>query len=597
MKFPFADKLVNLVAQLGTQRDKASSNAYSYTPLTDIEMDAAYRSAWLPRKIIDIPPQDATRKWRAWQGSADQIEAIEAEEKRLGLQAKVREALTLARLRGGCGIIIGDGNPQTDQPLDPSRIAKGGLKYLLVVSRMRMNATEIERDIMSPNFGHPKSWRIADSVFPIHPSRVAIFIGNKAPGDELTAQSWLGWGDSVLQSTYQAITNADSALSNVASLLFEAKVDIFQIPGFMDQVGDPVYRQKITERMTLAAMSKGINGMLLMDKEEGYEQKQASFATLPDIIDRFLQAVSGAADIPITRLLGQSPGGLSKSTENDLHNYYDNVQSLQTLGIAPALSILDECLIRSALGNRPPEVHYQWLPLWQATPIDKAAIGKQVADTLVAINNTKLFPAEALSEAALAMLTEHAVMPGLEGAMSRYNASSLNDVPEGAPDNNDPITKTPAVKTGLKDAAPRPLYVSRQVLNAADIRSWYAAQGVESLTPAADMHVTVTYSNQPVDWLKMGASWQAKMTVDEGGPRVMEKFGDALVLSFACGDLAWRHDQMVEAGASWDHDGYQPHVTISYAAASVDPATVKPWQGPIELGPEIFTDVIDDWSK
>lgn len=63
-------------------------------------------------------------------------------------------------------------------------------------------------------------------------------------------------------------------------------------------------RQVILERYTLANMSKGINGTLMHDKEEeGYETKSANFANLPEVLDRFLQIVSGATDIPATHLL------------------------------------------------------------------------------------------------------------------------------------------------------------------------------------------------------------------------------------------------------------------------------------------------------
>ncbi len=85
-------------------------------------------------------------------------------------------------------------------------------------------------------------------------------------------------------------------MANVASLVFEAKVDVIRIPDFMQSLQDDGYRKQVLERITLAATAKGINGTLLLDKEEDYETKSASFGTLPDIIDRFLQAVSGAAD-------------------------------------------------------------------------------------------------------------------------------------------------------------------------------------------------------------------------------------------------------------------------------------------------------------
>jgi phage-related protein (TIGR01555 family) len=86
---------------------------------------------------------------------------------------------------------------------------------------------------------------------------------------------------------------------------------------------------------------------------ERWEQKQISFAQLPELIRQYLQIASAAADIPITRMLGESPGGLNSTGDADLRNYYDNVSARQKTELAPALNRLDEIIIRSALGARP----------------------------------------------------------------------------------------------------------------------------------------------------------------------------------------------------------------------------------------------------
>ena len=61
-----ADGLQNLVANLGTPRDKAAHSQYMIPMLSDAEGENAYRGSWLPRKIIDIPALDAARNWRGW---------------------------------------------------------------------------------------------------------------------------------------------------------------------------------------------------------------------------------------------------------------------------------------------------------------------------------------------------------------------------------------------------------------------------------------------------------------------------------------------------------------------------------------------------
>ncbi|ANI04169.1 hypothetical protein A210_16430 [Pseudomonas putida SJTE-1] len=589
-----SDKLVNLVANLGTDRDKASGSVYAPVMLTDQDLSNAYRGAWLPRKIVDIPPLDATRRWRGWQATKDQIEKIEAEEKRLDLRRKVKQALTRARLFGGSAIFIGTGERDTSGPLNPERIGKGGIKYLTVLSKRKLAAGEIEQDPQSELFEKPKWYTVSGSQLKIHPSRLIIFIGAELPDPGADMVVDYGWGDSVLQAVFDAIKQSDGTNANVASLVYEAKVDVIKIPDFMQQLQDPAFEKQVLERIRLAAMAKGINGTLLLDAAEDYDSKQASFGGLPDVIDRFLQAVSGAADIPATRLIGQAPSGLSATGESDLRNYYDRIQAMQELDITPALSVADECLIRSALGSRDKKIHYIWNPLWQPTATQQSENSKRAAETVKILKESGLFPDEALSKAATTMLVEQSVLPGLESAIAEYG-SQLPD--EEEPEIDEEGNKTPSRTTSLGDAAPRPLYVQRKVTNGADILAWAKAQGFDTTVPADELHVTIAYSRQALDWMKVGGDWGSRqdggLAVAPGGARLVEPLGGegAVVLLFNSSELAWRHMQIREAGASWDYEEYQPHVTITYAAGDLDLSKVEPYRGKIEFGPEIFEDL------
>ncbi|WP_145150875.1 anti-CBASS protein Acb1 family protein [Pseudomonas oryzihabitans] len=591
-----SDKLVNLVANLGTERDKASHSGYLVSTLTDQQLLAAYRSSWLPRKIIDIPALDACRRWRGWQASKEQIQAIEAEEKRLALVARVHTAMIRGRLFGGAAVFIGTGERDTASELRPDRIGKGGVKYLTVMSRRHLSPTEIERDVQSPRYGMPKAYRLAGSNVDIHPSRLVIFHGAEHADPELVEGEAHGWSDSVLTSVMEAVKQSDGTMANVASLVFEAKVDVIKIPDLMQNLEDKTWEKLLMDRLRLAAMQKGINGTLMLDAGEDYQNKTANFSTLPDIIDRFLQNVTGAADIPATRFLGQSPAGLNASGESDLRNYYDRIQSGQELSVRPAMSVLDECLIRSALGSRPPEIHYVWNSLWQPTATERATIGKTVADTIKVIKDTALFPEVALSRAAENALVENSVLPGLEAAMEKYGAELPDE--EGGEGSEDD-EQLPPGGTQLQDAAPRPLYVQRKVVNTAELLAWAKGQGFEVTVPTDQLHVTVAYSKQAVDWMKVGTAWNdgpdGSMTVPPGGARLVEPLGDegAVVLLFNSSELAWRHMAIREAGASWDFEDYQPHITITYQPGEVDLAKVEPYRGRIELGPEIF-EPLDD---
>jgi phage-related protein (TIGR01555 family) len=151
----------------------------------------------------------------------------------------------------------------------------------------------------------------------------------------------------------------------------------------------------------------------------------------------------------------------------------------------------------------------------------------------------------------------------------------------------------------LADATrPRSLYVRRDVTNTADIIKWARKQGFKSVVP--DMHVTIVYSKQPVDWLKIGSNdWGSDenggIVVKPGGPRVMERFGSAVVLAFSNSDLQYRHRSMMsrgeDDGMTWGYDDYTPHVTITYDPGALDIENIQPYTGAIELGPEIFEEI------
>lgn len=154
----------------------------------------------------------------------------------------------------------------------------------------------------------------------------------------------------------------------------------------------------------------------------------------------------------------------------------------------------------------------------------------------------------------------------------------------------------------VADAQPRTLYVRRDVKNAGAIIKWAKSQGFRTTIPASKMHVTIAFSRAAVDWMAMGEAMfgSAEVTVPEGGPRLLERLGEggqAVVLSFASSPLSWRHEEMKNKGASWDHDQYQPHVTISWDAADLDLSKVEPYRGKIVLGPEIFEEVKESWKE
>ena len=616
MRLNVVDSLRSLVSGLGGAKDKAAGQFFCLRIITPDELSAMHRSDWLARKVVDIIPNDMTREWRDWQAEGDQIEAIEKAEAALGVVQKVNRALQLARLQGGSLLYLGIRGQEPSQPLDVEGIGAGDLEYIHVIPAHGVTEIDRDLDVTSPGYGGPRHYEIAGAngrQAKIHPSRCIRFTGAPILDERFSTTGT--WGDSILQVVYDAVQNATSAQAHTAALIPEAKTDVIYMPGLSEYAADSAGQLKLTNRFTYANAAKSMFNMLLLDgtgqsgdgQGEKWEQKQISFAQLPELMQQFLQVAAGAADIPVTRLLGQSPAGLNSTGDGDLRNYYDNIAARQRLELTPALAVLDEVLIRSALGERDPDIYYDWSPLWGLSEKDRADIFKTKAEAARTIAGTggaspSLMPIEALSDALVNALVEDGSLPGLEAAIDEFGRLSEQG--------DDPGEERAALgalggeqaRLAANDAEPRTLYVQRKLLNAADFIAWAKSQGFETTTPADDLHVTVAFSRQRVDWMKAGQAWSGedgKLTVPAGGARLVEPLGDkgAVVLLFTSSELSWRHEAIRrDAGASWDFPEYQPHVTITYSGEGVDLSKVEPFRGKLIFGPEIFEEINEDWT-
>jgi phage-related protein (TIGR01555 family) len=436
------DKLSNVMSGKGTSADRSTYGAYVFTPVSPQQAEASYRASWLMRKIIDIPPLDMTRAWRAWQAEDTDIEALEEAERKLQLREKCKRALVLARLWGGGAIVIGIRGDNPTMELVPDSVAQDSLDWLHVFGRNQIQAGEVITDPASPWFGEPKEWTLQTGQglsITIHPSRVVPFVGQRMP-EGAFMQGDPFWGDPLYQSIQTALQNADLAQDGFATLIDEAKIDIIKMPDLMANVGTQEYENKLLQRLGAAALGKSVHRALILDAAEEWEQREITWAGIPDIITSYLQIVAGAADIPVTRLLGQSPKGLQSTGDGEERDYHSMIAARQDELLAPALDRIDEVLIRSALGDRPDDVWYRFNSLSQLSPKDAADIESKRATTVKTYADSGLIENEALSAMAKNAISESGQWPGSEKAFEDAEAAGAVAPFAEEPDPNDLLT-------------------------------------------------------------------------------------------------------------------------------------------------------------
>ncbi len=428
------DRLSNFVSGLGTAKDKAAANVYGISLLDPVQANAMHRSDWMARKVVDIIPDDMTREWREWKADEAIVEALEKVERspQINIQAKVNEAMQLARLRGGALLVIGVNVGTPSEELILERVGKDTLKYVHVLSRDQVSWTEINRDVTSPYYGEPVMWRVSGSngvQVDLHPSRVIRFVGAPILDKQTSGEDV--WGDSVLQVVYDALQNAASSQQHTASLIPEAKTDVVYIPGLSKILQNENTTKQLTQRFTYANTLKSMFNMLLLESSgqpnvegEKWEQKTINFGQFPELLRQFLQVVAGAADIPLVRFLQDAPSGLGSNGEVTLKNYYDKVSADQKNKLSPSIWRFDEVCIRSATGKRDPAIYYEWAPLYAMTEKERAEVFKTYADGARQLvgsgSGQEIITREAVSKALINRIVEDGNLPGLAEAVEEF---------------------------------------------------------------------------------------------------------------------------------------------------------------------------------
>ncbi len=373
------DGLSNVVSGLGTRADKRSHNRFSFnTNSYDFnQLEAAYSENWIARQIVQVPIDDGLREWRDWQ--CEEAQKLREAEKALKVREVFKNGQYWARLYGGAVVLM-----ITDQPLEEElnidAIKKGSLKRLVVLDRWEVQPQEVNfTDPIQADYLDPLYYNVRGGTARIHHSHMIRIDGENIPR-RLRALNDT-WGDSRLRQCLEDLKDVTSVKSGVATLVQEANVDVITRDGLSDELASD-QEGEVIKRYALAAQMKSLVNQLLLDGTEAYDRKQISFSGLGEIMDKLMVWVSGAADIPMTRLFGMSPGGLNSTGEGDLSNYYDSVTSAQETKYRPQLEQLDKVLIRSALGAVPDDCEWEWKPLKQESGTELAQ--QELADAQAA---------------------------------------------------------------------------------------------------------------------------------------------------------------------------------------------------------------------
>ena len=322
---------------------------------------------------------------------------LDVELRRTQLIKKIQEGLCWGRLYGGAiGIMLikGQGSPeQLAMPLALEEMVPGDFKGLMILDRWNgvSPSSELVDDISDPEYGLPDAYIVTDPVdgamTRVHHTRCIRFVGNNLPFWERQAE--LYWGASVIESVFDELKKRDNVSWNIAQLTFLANLRVLK----MNDIGqtlaatDPQSQAELYRTLTAQNWLASNMGIQIMDAADGFETHQYTFGGLADCYQQFIMDVSGAAEIPVTKLFGRSPSGLNATGESDLQNYYDMIGEKQESILRPILNKLLPPFMVSMFGAVPDDLDFDFNPVSEPSDKERMELAKTGTDNVVAALN------------------------------------------------------------------------------------------------------------------------------------------------------------------------------------------------------------------
>ncbi len=376
------DGFKNIIKGLGTDKDPRAATTFAKGRIiTQQTANDLYAYNWIAAKGVNIPIDDATRKWRSLLiPDSDKKKEVEKIMTKFDVKGKISLASKWARVFGGAAIVVIIEGEDPKEPLNIESIRPGSLKNFIVLDRYNLFPGQINRSILSENFGKPEYYAVIREGELIHHTRVIRFDGETPTLLEAERNNF--WGLSIFTKTFEPVGDVGTMTQSIGNLVSEASIDVYLIKDLNDLVAEG-NDEVVVKRLKLAHEMKSVINGIALDADDSYDKKATTFATLPEIDDRFMQKVSGAFDIPLTRFLGISPSGLNATGAADLLNYYDTVSSIQENYFRPKLDIIDAIIIASSFESGD-IFEYEFKPLQQLSETEQAEVDVKNKDRDIA---------------------------------------------------------------------------------------------------------------------------------------------------------------------------------------------------------------------
>lgn len=456
------DSFQNFAAAVGVGQPRSNQSAaggYTTDYISRLRMllESVYRSSWICGVAVDSVAEDMTKRGIEIFSAADpaQIEQLHSIWRDMHLWDQICETIKWGRLYGGAvGVLLIDGQ-KLDTPLRIETVGRNAFKGIYPLDRWTAQPvlTDLVREF-GPDLGKPTFYDVnADNTNVlagqrVHYTRVVRIDGVDLPFYQRMAENL--WGQSIIERLWDRLLAFDSTTQGAAQLVYKAHLRTYSIEGLREilAAGGPASKG-LAAQIDFARLMQSNEGMTLMDSKDKFEAHSYSFSGLDTVLLQFSQQLSGALQIPLVRLFGQSPAGLNATGESDIRNYYDGIGQQQEHRLRSPLSRILHLSWRSIFGQpMPAGSNFNFRPLWVMSDGEKANIGATTTGAVVQAESSGLVRrATALRE-----LRQTSHVTGLWQNISDDEIEEAEQEPPPVPEGMNPMQ--PDGKADVKEPEP-----------------------------------------------------------------------------------------------------------------------------------------------
>lgn len=320
-------------SQLAGYGTIAFNNNYAMITLNHVALSYLYTSSGIIQTAIELPTQDALSRGievTSPEMDADDIAELLDHMERTDQWTRLRQAWNWGRLYGGAGLVI-NSNQESGEPLNYRKLYNSPLE-LYDVDRWQLMSQQDLENIDDENLFFLRGQ-------PIHPSRVMIIKGKRAPWR--IRRQLRGWGMSEAERMIPPLNKYMKTQNVMYEIMDEAKVDVYRIEGLANQLGSAAGTLQMQRTIELTNQLKSVTNAIVMDKNDEFETKTQAFSGLADAMSENRIDIASALRMPVTKLFGLSASGFNTG-ESDLENYNMMVESEIRTPMTPIIRRLIE---------------------------------------------------------------------------------------------------------------------------------------------------------------------------------------------------------------------------------------------------------------